>query len=587
MRRLCQKTQVMPTSPNITAEEAARVALDQVFACIEAGKSFVLEAGAGAGKTYSLIQALQYITETSGDSLLRKNQRIACITYTNVAKDEIQIRTDGHPVILADTIHAFCWSLLKDFQPHLREAIPRLNGWAQRLEDANENASNKVIRYDLGYPLVKEGVISLNHDDVIALMVQFLEIPKFRTILAQRFPIILIDEYQDTAKNFAASLESHFLNTEEGPLFGFFGDHWQKIYGSGCGTIASSNLVIIGKRANFRSDKSIVDFLNRMRPELTQEVKGTAVEGTVAVYHTNDWQGARRTELHWRGDLPSSEAHAHLAQLRLQLEVEGWDPAKTKILMLTHNVLADEQGYRNLANVFSHNESFIKKEDEYVAFLVDKVESACLAYEKHQFGEMFAILGRSSLIRTHADKVRWSEDMDVLMELRANGTIGQALDHLKQTKKPRLPERIERSESKLPLLMDEEAKLTPEERRKLERIRKLREVRFTEVSALTEFIEERTPFSTKHSVKGAEFENVLVVIGRGWNHYDFGQMLSWMPNNVPSDKQETYERNRNLFYVACSRPKNRLGILFTQELTQDALATLATLFGSDAINRCP
>lgn len=29
----------------------------------------------------------------------------------------------------------------------------------------------------------------------------------------------------------------------------------------------------------------------------------------------------------------------------------------------------------------------------------------------------------------------------------------------------------------------------------------------------------------KHGVKDAEFENVLVVVGRGWNKYNFGKML--------------------------------------------------------------
>ena len=29
--------------------------------------------------------------------------------------------------------------------------------------------------------------------------------------------------------------------------------------------------------------------------------------------------------------------------------------------------------------------------------------------------------------------------------------------------------------------------------------------------------------STQHGVKGAEFENVLVIIGRGWNQYNFGR----------------------------------------------------------------
>lgn len=68
-------------------------------------------------------------------------------------------------------------------------------------------------------------------------------------------------------------------------------------------------------------------------------------------------------------------------------------------------------------------------------------------------------------------------------------------------------------------------------------------------------------------MKGAEFENVLVVCGRGWNQYNWNQMLEWSNTAVPDEKIDTFERNRNLFYVACSRPKKRLAILFTQQLS--------------------
>lgn len=95
------------------AEEAAQKALNQMFQCIDERQNFRLEAGAGAGKTYSLVQALQRIIDEEGPQLMRRHQKVACITYTNVATDEITKRTDGHPAIQASTIHSFCWELCK------------------------------------------------------------------------------------------------------------------------------------------------------------------------------------------------------------------------------------------------------------------------------------------------------------------------------------------------------------------------------------------------------------------------------------------------------------------------------------------
>ena len=109
---------------------------------------------------------------------------------------------------------------------------------------------------------------------------------------------------------------------------------------------------------------------------------------------------------------------------------------------------------------------------------------------------------------------------------------------------------------------------------------------YTRRVLLDRFVDGHTPFATKHSVKGDEFENVLVVLGRGWNHYNFDQFLelSAAPDLIAADKQAFYGRNRNLFYVACSRPTTRLALFFTQLLSPTALRTLQTWFGADAVS---
>ena len=102
---------------------------------------------------------------------------------------------------------------------------------------------------------------------------------------------------------------------------------------------------------------------------------------------------------------------------------------------------------------------------------------------------------------------------------------------------------------------------------------------------MTNYHNGHSPFETKHGVKGAEFENVIVVIGRGWNRYNFNEMLELAlnPGTVPPNKQEAFERNRNLFYVVCSRPKTRLALLFTQKLSDGAMQTLRAWFGTGTI----
>ena len=109
-------------------------------------------------------------------------------------------------------------------------------------------------------------------------------------------------------------------------------------------------------------------------------------------------------------------------------------------------------------------------------------------------------------------------------------------------------------------------------------------VSYQEIKNLRRYLAGFSPFETKHGVKGDQFENVIVVIGRGWNHYNFGEMLEFAGGKpIPAKKAEGFERNRNLFYVACSRAQKRLALLFTQQLSTDAIKTLTNWFGTDAL----
>ena len=570
----------MPETP---AEAASRVALEKVYAALSEGRSFRLEAGAGAGKTYSLIKALEFLIAKHHREMPRRSQHIACITYTNVAREEIEARIDRHPIIYCDTNHAFCWSLIGGFQRQLRELVAAMPVWEERLTEAG-GMVDQAIQYTLGHRYVRDNVVSLHHDDVIPLTISLMENSKFRQIVAQRYPIILIDEYQDTDAAWMSAIKQHFLGVEGAPLFGFFGDHWQKIYGNGCGKLEHPAVEEIDKEANFRSVQTVVNVLNEMRPELPQFVDNPDVPGEVRVFHTNAWVGQRRAGGHWGGDLPTETAHMALHATRGRLEEAGWDitPEHTKILMLTHRVLAAEQGYAGLPDAFRYNESFTRKEHPYVSFFVDMLEPACDAYAANKFGQMFEALGSNvPHLRNPGQKQSWTQAMDALLELRGNGTVGEVIDHLRATRRPRLPDAIETREQELAAFNpDGEEEMPPA----LGEIERLRAVGYSEIRALRRYLEGSSPFETKHGVKGAEFENVLVIVGRGWNMYNFNEMLELSQTaGIPPNRQEAFERNRNLFYVSCSRARQRLALLFTQQLTPAAIETLQAWFGADSI----
>lgn len=581
-------------SPSNPALEAAQQASENMFTAITGNSCFRLEAGAGAGKTYSLVEALHHLIEKKAREYEKRGQQIACITYTNVAADKIKERIDNHPIIFTDTIHAFSWSLLKGFQPTLRALIPELSDkWAIRIEEAGGIKSQKVI-YDLGYPKADEKSIELHHDDVIKLMTNLLDKQKFQSVIKSRYPVLFIDEYQDSNVDLAASIVKNLIVNPSGLLIGLFGDHWQKIYGSkACGLLEHERIQEIGKNANFRSDKNIVECLNRMRPELPQHEADPGSSGEIHVFHSNGFEGARRTQNHWQQDLPEGDAHIYLERAINNLKVQGWsfDVKNSKVLMLTNNVLASEQDYRNLTGCFKDTDDYLKKNDHYIKFFLETVEPLCEKFVEGRYGEMFSVLGnKHPRLSRKQDKVDWAKNVNRLLELRKTGKIRDVLELLKETSHPRLSAKVASAEERLARIIASEANdedVDETDQKFAEKIRKLEAVSYYEVSNLYSYVEDKTPFSTKHGVKGAEFNEVLVVCGRGWNHYDWNQLLEWFGGDVPADKEAAFERNRNLFYVACSRAKKKLALLFTQRLSEEALQQVGRIFGGGNVNGEP
>jgi DNA helicase-2/ATP-dependent DNA helicase PcrA len=570
-------------SPAVVAAQQAQARLDE---CLGNSQNFRLEAGAGAGKTYSLVAALKKIIAESGPALIHAGQQVACITYTEVARQEIANEIEEHPAILVNTIHGFGWAFISRFQKTLRELVAAHEPYSEAIEAAG-GIQDQQVDYNLGFFGIDEKRITLNHDDVPRFLAAMLANAKFKRIFKSLYPVLFIDEYQDTDPLVMSALADHFFAPGDGPITGLFGDHWQTIYRKDHALLDLPNVEGIDKGSNFRSVPVIVDVLNRLRPELVQEVNDVDGQGEARFFHTNLFAGARVDSRNGKQELPEDSHAASIERVRQTLQDEGWDfdPARTKILMLTHNAIAAERGYPNIARIFDRNEAFAKKEDAAIAFLADTVEPICAAYKAGNYGEMFRLMGGIPTIRKTADKAQWQADMDALIALRDTGTIGELIDHLKGTRRPRLSDRVVHRE-------DEIAKLGPEptedEPKSLKRYRELRNVPYRELIAVTDFINGFTPFATQHSVKGAEFENVLVILSGGWNHYNWPQFFELLTTGKITNKNMGgFHRCRNLFYVAVSRPKKRLAVLATQALSDAAMEAVTKLFGAQNVVDLP
>lgn len=110
---MCEKS---ISKENLSIEQNIQNDLNSSF---DQYTSFVFNAGAGSGKTYALVQCLEYLIKSKSNDLKMHNQKIICITYTNVATNNIKEKIERNDTVLVSTIHERLWEIIKKQQPEL------------------------------------------------------------------------------------------------------------------------------------------------------------------------------------------------------------------------------------------------------------------------------------------------------------------------------------------------------------------------------------------------------------------------------------------------------------------------------------
>lgn len=523
---------------------------EQIIEALQSGRSFRVEAGAGSGKTYSLNKVIEWIQANKWVEYSRKKQNVVCITYTNAAVDVITERLSKDSFILPSTIHSFAWNAIKQYQSFLVNIVTTDPAF---LTDEGDFFKVSEVTYTLGHRYKKGGVQYLYHDDVLKLFCMLLDNAKFRRVFADKYPLILIDEYQDSYSPIIERFIQFFIAESKGPQFGFFGDAWQTIYQSNkaCGVIEHDNLKVIKKGSNFRSAPRIVKLLNYIRPDLPQTSAIDDFQGEVVVITCEDYTGARRTDRNFKGELPPEELKARLNKVAKKIKQESDSEEKIKVLMITHKVLATQQGYERLLDIL--NDGLREKEDPFLLFFMDTVEPIYHALNTSNMQLLFDTLGiKQYPVTKKSEKSKWRNLQEQLSEARNKRAI-DVFEVINQTRlipiPPKLdgwyhlyqnaPETIYASDTSIQSFLN---------------------LDYAQFTAAIDFLYPEALFSTEHGVKGEEYDNVVFVISKGWNQYQFETYAPMITGKaaIPSGKQASFERNRNLFYVCCSRPKKRL-----------------------------
>lgn len=332
--------------------------LNEIIKCIDASKSFVFDAGAGAGKTYALVQSLKYISVHFGEELKRHKQKALCITFTNVAAKEIIERLGNSNLIEVSTIHNCVWDIISPHQKQLVEIhmyklkseVAKIESnltqekWAERYIELSEqdkslllelmiakkdiyykykssaaanfkaefalitkqfpdmlkNVANfkkivdnilklnsynvsiekilakdskfKKVKYDARFNSDKLASMMISHDTLLEYTEKIVQDNLIlRQMIFDKYPFILVDEYQDTDAKVISTLsriEEYSKTVNHHCTIGYYGDKKQNIYEKGVGDSFSrhhTGLSRIKKEFNRRSANEVIDVANKIR----------------------------------------------------------------------------------------------------------------------------------------------------------------------------------------------------------------------------------------------------------------------------------------------------------------------------------
>lgn len=142
-----------------------------------------------------------------------------------------------------------------------------------------------------------------------------------------------------------------------------------------------------------------------------------------------------------------------------------------------------------------------------------------------------------------------------ITSIASKRTLKENIENLKNVGDKTIEEVIADADEKGICMIDD--KLIDFKEKKEYLYNRVKDVRFSEFQKLYKYLEGQTPFSTQHKTKGAEFNNVLIILDNGgWNNYSFEKMF------LGTASPSVAERTQKIFYVCCTRAKENLTVFF-------------------------
>ena len=563
-------------------------------------KSFFLFAGAGSGKTYSLVLLLKKIHNSIGKDLLLQGKNVAVITFTNAATDEIINRLDYSPIFHISTIHSFVWEVIKYYQSDIKRLYcSYIEEDLKALEKKIKETKNKTTKTYLSSVeklecqkerLAKAQTIekfvynpngsnpeynALKHAEVIRISARMIiESRMLQRIIAQRYPILLIDESQDTKKELVDVFFEIQRNFADIFTLGLLGDQKQRIYADGKENIEDSiptEWEKPVKRMNYRCAKRIIQLANDIGKDIDinaeQRPREDANDGFVRLFIIQQRDGLNKDEIEQNVMRIMSE----------QTRDEKWAAidADVKVLTLEHMMAARRLGFSSffapLYKVSKYQMTVLQGAVSEIEFFTKEVLPIAESIKEDGRIALEILKKHSPLLSGQDTKNPYElylkcreETIKVANLVNENETIRVVVDEIIKSQLLTVPDVVRQAY----MLSPSDIEDTVEE--ELRAWVEVMDLPINMVRSYDDYVNHRSQFDTHQGVKGLEFDRVMVIIGdseiKGFLFsYDklFGvkDLSDADLKNKENGKETSIERTQRLFYVTCTRAKNSLAVV--------------------------
>lgn len=572
--------------------------------CISDGnrKSFFLFAGAGSGKTYTLVRLLNKIKEKWESKLSSEGKHVAVITYTNAATDEIISRLDYSQLFHISTIHSFIWDVIKPYQLDIRKYYisfkeEELGEVMAKLEKAKKKEGktyesnlqkSKELKSKIEKAMAIERFIynpngnnfefnALSHTDVIKLAARMItENQLLQELIAQQYPFLLIDESQDTKSDLVDAFFEIERNFQDIFTIGLLGDQKQRIYTDGKENIVGiipENWEKPVKIMNYRCSKRIVKLANSIGKSIDkyaeQNHRQDASEGLVRLFLVEDKDGLDKTQVE---NVIGNKMAELTGEAEWKLDKNG-----VKILALEHMMAARRLGFAEFFDA-------MRKSDKYGQTLLQGLVDDMDVFTKLSFPLIAHIKSGDNVSALNLLK-RYSPLINSLPEKDAFHVFDKCIENVRL-----LVDLFEQNVSirefvsfvfsshlfEVPKLLVQASEMSMEQLNVEDKDEliynwvQVMNLPISQISIFDNYVNRKTMFDTHQGVKGLEFDRVLVILDDKESNgflFSYDKLLGVKPlsdtdqKNIDSGKDSSLERTTRLFYVICTRAKKSLAVV--------------------------